>query len=162
MNLWTRIRQMSIKQLYRFGVLFLKNPVLISPTLKASKETIRTCDMHFGKLHHSNRKENAFRHALWNYEISLKCLKKLKNKEKCTNWAEKVTNLYEKVTKNDLLEEAMDLHNNAVGRKLFLTDFLSNSTEIERNLLEMTQKSIKFSKIEELFHLQDQLVYISE
>ncbi|WP_297692547.1 hypothetical protein [uncultured Eudoraea sp.] len=153
---------MSLKQLFHFGILFAKNPLLIAPTIKASKRTIAICDLRFGSLHHSHRKENAFRHALWNWQICEYCRNSVKNDQKTAKWAKYVTKMYENVTKNENVEAAMDLHNNAIGRKLFLDEKWTKSTEIEQILLKMMEKAIKIDKIEELINLKDQLVYISE
>ena len=154
---------MSMPQLFRFGLLFVTNPFLIAPTFKASRHTVKICDARFGKTaHHSNGKANAFRHALWNFEICRFCRNWLKNDEKAAKWAQKVTDLYEKVTKNEPLDVAMDLHNNRIGRKQFLLGFSEKVAENVENLLEMTEKAIKIKEIEEILAVNEQLVYISE
>ena len=162
MNLWKRILKMNGRQLFRFGMLFLKNPLLVVPTFRASTTTMKVCNELFGKRHHTNRKENAFRHALWNLEICGFCQKRFKNDEKTTIWAEKVTNMYEKVTQNDPLDEAMDCHNNAIGRKLFLCHFAQKTDKMIDFLLKMMENSVKIEKIEEIKNYQDKLVYISD
>lgn len=163
MNIRKRIQQMSIPQLFRFGLLFVTNPLLLAPTLRASKYTVKICDARFGKTaHHRNGKANAFRHALWNFEICRFCVKRLKKAEKVTKWAQKVTDLYEKVTKNEALDVAMDLHNNVIGRKLFLLGFSEKPAENVENLLKMTEKAVKIERIEDISVLEDLLVYISE
>ncbi|MCW5518209.1 hypothetical protein J1N09_00055 [Aureitalea sp. L0-47] len=163
MNIWRRIRQMSIPQLFRFGLLFVTNPFLIAPTIRASKYTVKICDARFGKMaHHGNGKANAFRHALWNFEICRFCQKWLKNDRKSSKWAKKVTDLYEKVTKNEPLDVAMDLHNNRIGREQFLVGFSENMMENVEKLLKMTENAINIARIEEISADEDQLVYISE
>ena len=159
MTLWRRFRAMSIKQLLFLGVLFLKNPMLFLPTLKATKETLKTCNAHFGKMHQGNGIENAFRHALWNVKICQNVRKMTKTVEKSVNWCQKVTNLYEKVTKNNSLDRAMDLHNNLIGRMLYFEDNMANFEEI---LLKMMKKGQKIAKIDEIKLCPNQLVYISE
>ena len=47
-------------------------------------------------------------------------MKYAKNKQKSVFWAQKVGDLYEKVTQNEILDQEMDLHNNTTGRILFL------------------------------------------
>ncbi len=159
MNIWRRIWQMNFKQLVRLTFLFLKKPLLIIPTLNASKETLETCDFLFEKLHHNNGRENAFRHALWNVLICEKTLKFTKCAQKSIIWTEKVTNLYEKVTKNDLLDEAMDLHNNEIGRMLFLNENLSEKLILMQKMLKNAKKVTNIDEIES-FH--GVLIYISE
>ena len=158
MNVWKRIRAMSFRQLFRLGLLFFKTPGLAIPTLKASKETVEICNKHFGMSHHGNGIENAFRHALWNVIICEKTLKKLKNRQKSALWAEKVTNLYEKVTKNELLDKTMDLHNNALGRKLFLE---AKTHDFEQILLKMMKNGRKIDENHSISLNTNELVYIS-
>jgi hypothetical protein len=86
----------------------------------------------------------------------------MKKREKTVNWAEKVTLLYEKVTKNDPFNAAMDLHNNAVGRNLFLNETYVKSPENHDILLKMMEKAVKIREIEQFELFKDQLVYITE
>ncbi|WP_100802637.1 hypothetical protein [Ulvibacter sp. MAR_2010_11] len=140
----------------------MSRPLLILPTLRATKETMKICDERFGMAHHKNNRANAFRHALWNYTICEKTLKFVKTDEKALIWAEKVTKLYEKVTKNDVLAQAMDLHNNEIGRMLFLNEKTSKIDDFLSFLTEMMKKAVKIIKIEETNMYTKQLVYISE
>ncbi len=103
--------------------MLLRRPLLVYPTWKATKQTLEICDSIYGKAHHKNGKANAFRHALWNVLICQKTLKITKNKDKSAFWAQKVTHLHEKLTKNEILDTAMDLHNNAVGDRTVFRDF---------------------------------------
>ena len=130
MKIWARIKKLSIPQLWHLSVLFLKHPLLIVPTLKATKETFKICNALFENEHHKSNKANAFRHALWNVLICQKSMKWHKNKQKSVFWAQKVTDLYEKVTQNEILDEAMDLHNNTIGRICFLNFLDQNKAEM--------------------------------
>jgi len=158
MKIWWRIRQISFKQLVRLAFLFLKNPLLLIPTLKATKEALKVCDSLFGKSHHSNGKENAFRHALWNALICEKTREMTKNDEKSIIWTQKITDLYEKATKNNPLDKAMDLHNNHIGRMLFLNE---NKAEIVFFLQKRLENARKITNIEEIDLYNDRLIYIS-
>ena len=123
---------------------------------------MEVCDSLYGKAHHKDGIENAFRHALWNVLICQKTLKITKNEEKSAFWARKVTNLHEKLAKNEVLETAMDLHNNAVGRIQFLEILDQNSAKT----VDFIQKSLKNAKkvgeIEEIENYTNELVYITE
>lgn len=162
MRIWRRIRKLNIAQLYRFAVLFLKNPTHIGSTLKATKRTLQVCNSIYGNEHNKSTRANAFRHALWNILICCYSEKKTKNKELASIWTEKVTNLYEKVTKNDFLEKTMDLHNNAVGRILFLDIFDDSEAEIIILLGKKTKNAHKIAKIEDVENFKSELVYILE
>ena len=151
---------MSLGQLFKLSVLFARNPLLIFPTLKATKETMSLCNSLFGKKHQLSTKANAFRHALWNILICRKTLKFTKNENKSVVWAQKFTDLYEKVTKNEYLDEAMDLHNNRVGRKVFLSKKRLKNQEMIRFLLEMKEKAQKIEQIEDVIKFDSELVYI--
>ena len=160
MNIWKRIGRLSLGQLFKLSVLFARNPLLIFPTLKATKETMSLCNSLFGKNHQLSTKANAFRHALWNILICRKTLKFTKNENKSVVWAQKFTDLYEKETKNGYVDEAMDLHNNKVGRKVFLSKKQLKNQEMIRFLLEMKEKAQKIEQIEDVIKFDSELVYI--
>ena len=162
MKIWTRIRRLSIAQLWNFSILFLRHPLLIFPTLNATKRTFEICNNHFGKSHNRSNEANAFRHALWNVLICKNSFKRTKNKQKSVFWAQKVGDLYEKMTQNKPLEEAMDLHNNAVGRIYFLNLLDKNEQEIVNFTLEKMKNSHKVTKIEEMSRYKSEMVSIED
>tara|TARA_R100000935_G_scaffold36196_1_gene57008 strand:- start:114353 stop:114841 length:489 start_codon:yes stop_codon:yes gene_type:complete len=160
--IWARIRKLSVPQLWHLSVVFLKHPLLILPTLQATKQTFKVCNERFGNEHHKSNKANAFRHALWNVLICQKSIKWLKNKQKSVFWAQKVTDLYENVTQNEVLDEAMDLHNNTVGRICFLNFLNQNEAEMILFLQKKTENAKKVEKIDDFKKYQSQLVYLTE
>lgn len=162
MNIWLRIKQLSISQLAQLGFLFLKNPFKIIPTIYATKRTMAICDSLFGNTHHKGNKANAFRHALWNILICKEVLKKSKTTEKTLNWTQKVTNLYEKVTQNALLDKKMDLHNNKIGQNFFLKVLDKNEAEIIQFLQYKAENAQKITLIEDLETATNQLVYLEQ
>lgn len=162
MKIWTRIQNLNNAQLWQLSVLFLKHPLLILPTLKATKRTFQICNERYEKEHHKSNKANAFRHALWNVLICNYSLKRFKNKQKSVFWAQKVTDLYEKVTQNEKLDEAMDFHNNGVGRICFLNFLGRNEAETIVFVANMAENAKKVGKIGEMNKIQNQLVYLVE
>ena len=162
MNIWKRIKQLSAGQLFRLALVFAARPLLIGPTLRATKRTMHICDTLYGGAHHKNGKPNAFRHALWNILICRNCRKRTKNDEKSANWTEKITVLYEKVTKNEILDQRMDLHNNDLGRKWFQENLFENEAEIVNFIQKRLENAQKVTKIEEIVNLEKTLIYISE
>ena len=140
----------------------LGRPLLIWPTRKATRQTLKICDSLYGKAHHNNGKENAFRHALWNVLICQKTLKFTKSEEKSVIWAKKVTDLHEKLAKSEKFDTAMDLHNNEIGRKQFLEVFDQNEVKTVDFIQKSLQNSKKVSKIDEIEFYLNELVYISE
>lgn len=162
MNFWKRIKQLSVGQLFRLALLFASRPLLIGPTLRATKRTMQICDSLYGGAHHKNGKPNAFRHALWNILICQNCGKRVKNDEKSVFWAEKITILYEKVTKNEILDQQMDLHNNDLGRRWFLEHLFQNEAEMINFIQKQLENAQKVTKIDETAHLEKTLIYISE
>ena len=162
MKIWSRIQKLSISQLSELSALLLKHPFLIVPTLKATKKTFQVCNKLFGNEHHKSNKANAFRHALWNLLICKKSFKNLKNKQKSVFWAQKVTDLYEQVTQNELLDEAMDLHNNTIGRICFLNRLAENEVTNITFLEEMAKNAQKVTSIQEMNNNKSQLVYLHD
>ena len=77
-------------------------------------------------------------------------------------WAQKVGDLYEKVTQNKPLEEAMDLHNNAVGRIYFLNLLNKSEVEIIYYLLDKMNDSRKITEIEKMKQFYNEMIFIEE
>ncbi len=89
-------------------------------------------------------------------------MKRFKNKQKSVFWAQNITDLYEKVTQNEVLEEAMDLHNNTIGRICFLNFLDQNEEEIVTFLQNKAENSQKVEKLNAFKKHQNQLVYLLE
>ncbi len=89
-------------------------------------------------------------------------MKFAKNKQKSVFWAQKVSDLYEKVTQNELLNEEMDIHNNTIGRIFFLNNMEQNDDEMIHLLQQMSQNAQKTSTIEEIECHQNMLVYLKK
>ncbi len=161
MNIWGRIKKLSLQQLSKLAFLFIQNPLKVIPTLLATKHTIKLCDKLYGKAHHRSTKANAFRHAYWNIQICLKTLKTTKNDQKSIDFAKKLTDLYEKVTQNKALDEAMDLHNNKIGRDYFVQIKDKNEQEIIDFVQKLAENAQKVSILKEFKEI-DTLVYLVE
>ena len=162
MNLWKKLKRISLIKLVKFSFLLLQKPLLILPILKATKQALQVSQKLYGNAHNTNGKANAFRHAYWNYLICEKTLKFTKNEQKSVIWTKKVVNYYEKVTKNDILDSEMDFHNNEIGRKQFLIHFEEKSFNSVQFFQNMTKNAQKMANIEEIQHFENQLVYISD
>lgn len=162
MNILGILKRLSIKELFLLSALMLKHPFYILPTLNATKQTLVLCDRYFKNNHHKNGKGNAFRHALWNVLICRNVFKINKNVKKSVDWAQKVTDLHEKLAPNEPLEKTMDLHNNSVGR--FYFDTLKNMSLEEQLafLKNMTENCRKITEIDEVKSYKNNLVIISE
>ena len=162
MNIWSLARRFSISQLFRLSWLGLQQPLCIQPTIIATKKTLHICNTLYGNDHHNNGKANAFRHALWNVLICVQTLKVTGIDSKSIYWTQKVTDLHEKLMPNEPLEEAMDLHNNQIGRALFST--LKNNTEDEiiQCLQRLANNAVQVSNIESIAFCKKDLVYLSK
>lgn len=160
MKIWKRIQQLSIGQLWELFVFFLKTPLLLIPAIKATKRTFVICNERYGTNHNKSNKGNAFRHALWNVLICKRVLKITKNKQKSVFWTQKFTELYEKVTQNQPLDTAMDLHNNAIGRMCFFNLIDKDETNSITSIHQATKNAQKVNTIEEMKNYSNQLVYL--
>ncbi len=162
MSIWARIWQLNTGKLLKLSLLFFSRPLYVIPTIKATKKALLICDTLYKGSHHRSNKANAFRHALWNILICRNIMKYSKNKQKSVFWAQKVGDLYEKVTQNEFLDEAMDIHNNAIGRIFFLNNIEQNDGEMIDLLQKMTQNAQKTKTIEAMQCHQNKLVYLKE
>lgn len=161
MAVWARIKNMNFKELFSVSKIFITKPPYIFPTYKATIKAIKICDKLYAEEHHNNGKENAFRHALWNYLICKKCYPISGSVEVVRNWSDHITGLHEKFSPNPKLEKEMDLHNNRVGQFLFKENDISTKEIIEL-LQEKMKLAIKISGEKQINNSKDKLVYIED
>ena len=76
-------------------------------------------------------------------------------------WSRKITDLHERLSPNEGLARAMDLHNNEVGRYLFLRT-VNKKEEIIPILIQMAEEAVKVQKAEEIQEHKYELVFIEE
>lgn len=161
MAVWARIKNMNFKELFSVSKVFIRKPRYIFPTYRATVQTIKICDELYAKEHHNNGKENAFRHALWNYLICKKCYSISGSAEVVRNWSDHITGLHEKLSPNRKLAKAMDLRNNRIGQQIFKGK--ENSIEDIISLLQQKmQQAVKISKERMPESIQNELVYIED
>lgn len=160
MNIWGIIKRLSIKELLSLCVILLQRPLLVLPTLRATRRTIVICDQLYSKMHHANGKENAFRHALWNILVCKYAFEINGNQQKSIRWSAKITDLHEKLSPNPPLEETMDLHNNKVGRSYFCKLIKSSEEEMITFLVQKTEEAEIITQVEDIIDKEDILVYL--
>ena len=152
---------MNFKELFAVFKVFISKPRYILPTYRATIETLKICDELYQKEHHKNGKENAFRHALWNYLICRECFRISQSVEAARIWSDQFTGLHEKLSPNQKLAKAMDLHNNRFGQAIFQGTHLSSKAVI--TLLQEKMKSAhEVSETKEIAKTKNNLVYIED
>ncbi|KAA1242849.1 hypothetical protein [Aquimarina sp. RZ0] len=141
------MKRFDFWQLIKVLRLLFQKPLLIIPTVSATKRTLIICDNLYRGTHHKDGKENAFRHALWNILICQQTVSITKNTEQSILWAEKITSLHEKLAPNEPLATAMDLHNNSAGREYFRILKDSSETAVINFLQEKTQNAKRIVEV---------------
>ncbi|MFP2997859.1 hypothetical protein ABN763_18240 [Spongiivirga sp. MCCC 1A20706] len=164
MSIRQLIRSLSFKQLWGLTLLFIRRPLLLYPTAHATRVTYSICNKKFGKKHHKNGQANAFRHAVWNVLIIVKCLKWNSNKIKCMAWAKRITDWHEDFAPNEPLARAMDLHNNNIGRQVFADFYKKEGKNVTEKVIEqltiMTKSAIFITEMNQIKPDLKALVYI--
>lgn len=161
MGILERFKNLGYREIFLLAGIFISHPKYISPTLRATKSTMEICDSFFGSQHHGNNKANAFRHALWNYLLCEKTFAVSKSADKAVEWAKRITDLHEKLSPNPELEKIMDLHNNYVGRNLFLT-FAGKKEKIEEILMNKMKFGLQVNSGQEIGLAGENLVFIEK
>ncbi|WP_417936043.1 DUF6973 domain-containing protein [Flagellimonas algicola] len=162
MNPFKVLQRLDLKSIWLLVKLCLKYPLLVWPTLSATRECMAISTREFGKLHHKNGPANAFRHALWNFLIAQKSHKWNKNKLSVLKWTEKITDWHEHAFPNSDLAKKMDLHNNAMGRILFREQESHSAHHIVVMLKQMAAVSTKIDSNSDLDSLHNNLIHIVE
>lgn len=162
MTIWTIIKRFQYKQFWQLFVLSIKYPLYVYPTLKATAKSFQIAKKEFPKAHGKKGKANAFRHAFWNAYICYECTKWSKNRQRIIIWAELITKKHEELSPNEPLDKIMDLHNNKVGRTIFLQKSFENINEIIESVKKELENSKKVSAASEIEEYVDSMIYISE
>lgn len=159
MSVWGLIRNLRFREFSTLSKIFLQNPRYFIPTLKATTETIDICDIRFGDQHHLNNPTNAFRHAYWNYLICAKCFKVSGTADEVASWAQKITDIHEDLSPNNDIAREMDLHNNRIGREIFLK-FPHGISEPVKHFKGLMAQAKKVKSLEEIKNSANHLVFI--
>ncbi len=161
MELWQFIKRANAKQLWQLLRLCLGNIRLLWPTYTATKKAVTYSNTFFGTTHHKNTPANAFRHAAWNWLIAKECMQTQKDEKKVLRWTQKITEMHEKILPGDNLSNAMDMHNNAVGRMVYFEEEEQDLEKGMAKLQKLTQASKKVHTLDELKgHSRSQLVHL--
>ncbi|TPV35017.1 hypothetical protein FJ651_05675 [Paucihalobacter ruber] len=84
--------------------------------------------------------------------------------EKSVLWAKKITDLHEQLAPNSCLEMQMDLHNNKIGRVIFVEHKLYQ--ENQEIIISVLKEKIKtaglISKPSEIENFNNEFVYLEE
>lgn len=162
MKIWGVLALVKPKDLWSLTKLLLRFPMFAIPTIKATAKCIRICNRLFGNEHHNNNATNAFRHALWNFLIIIESKGWTTKEDKALLWSKLITDWHEEFSPNKDLARAMDLHNNQVGRNLFIENTTINTEEGINQLKAMIQNSAKVNTEEELLKYTNRLVHLKD
>ena len=161
MAIGKRIAALKFPELLVLCEVFLKHPLYLLPTYKATSKAVAISDRLYGDLHHEDNRTNAFRHALWNYLICQNCLPVAGSLEKTISWSTKITDLHERLSPNEGLAKMMDLHNNRIGRELF-TNLFKEEEEVIPVLKQMTREAVKIASLTDIEEEKKRLVFIEK
>ena len=156
-----RIVELNSRELLVLCKIFIRHPFYLMPTYKATNDAVKISTRLYGDLHHEDNRTNAFRHALWNYLISEYCFSVAGSVEKTVAWSKNLTDLHERLSPNEKLAKAMDLHNNKIGREFFLKNFEKNENVVPL-LQRMTKEAVKVSTVLEIEREKERLVFIED
>ena len=120
MFVWDVIKGVRFKQLKSVLLFLFKHPVFMISTVMSTFNAVRVSQKEFPNTHGFHNKANAFRHALWNIFIAKECSRFSKNNYEIISWTKEFTDWHEDFAPNKELSKTMDLHNNYIGREMFL------------------------------------------
>ena len=162
MTFWGVLKHFNYSQLWQLFFLALKYPIYVYPTLKATVQSFKISKEEFPESHGKNGKGNAYRHAFWNALICYECKKWSKNTRRILAWAKLITNKHEQLSPNVPLDECMDLHNNNIGRNLFIASSFASVEEISEMIKYKLSLAKKIEQIEDAKLYPTELIYINE
>lgn len=160
MSLKDIIKTIKVGQVKQLAVWFFRHPFFLMSAILATLQTLKIAQEEFPNIHGKHNKANAFRHALWNILIAKKCRTFGNNLTKVMNWTQTFTNWHEDFVVNEDLPRLMDLHNNAIGRKLFLAWKDENVNTITKLLKFELQNAKLITAKKEFDSVNNSLVFL--
>lgn len=162
MKIWQTLKRINAKSFWNLLVLAVKHPLFLYPTFIATTQCMRISTLHYGRKHYRNTPANAFRHALWNYNIALECATWSKNQNKVLQWTKAITDWHENAFINRELSRAMDIHNNEIGRNIFVANKAHTLDAAIELFRDMAANSKKVEHPTEIKRFPDALVHLYE
>jgi len=162
MLLWKTIKGVRFRQLKSVLVFLLKHPIFMISTIKATFDVVRVSQKEFPNTHGFHNKANAFRHALWNIFIAKQCALFSRNSHEVILWTKEFTDWYEDFSYNEELARIMDLHNNYIGRELFLKTPEKTHYQWVILMKEQLHKAVQIVSVEDVVNYPSQLVYLEK
>lgn len=162
MSFWKIIKGLNFKQLSSLVGWFFKHPLYMMATIQATLQTFQISQSEFPGIHGKHNKANAFRHALWNVLIAKSCARFSRSQESILNWTKKITDWHEEFSPNEKLAEAMDYHNNRIGRDKYVEfgdQSVRNTTQL---MLSELDHAAKIKDVQDMKKYSRQLVYIED
>ncbi|MBP2834160.1 hypothetical protein J8281_18325 [Aquimarina sp. U1-2] len=83
-----------------------------------------------------------------------------KCEQKAVDWAKQVTDLHEDLSPNSELERAMDLHNNKIGRDLFVQFKDRSHLDLIHLVKQKTRTAVRVENSSDIKNFPDNLVHL--
>lgn len=161
MSKWEVIKNLNFKQINALFVWFLKHPIFMLATFKATVITLRIAQKEFPDIHGLHNKANAFRHAIWNVLIAKECSKFSSDLEKVLLWTKQITDWHEEFSPNEKMAKLMDLHNNRVGREMFQSLKDKSKIEIIKTFHKKLEDAVKINQASQIKEMNN-LVFLED
>ncbi len=162
MSFWGVVKNLKYKQIYYLFVKFLRHPLCMFATVKATFITLKIVQKQFPNVHNGHNKANAFRHGLWNLLIAKECLKFTNSVKIALLWTKQITDWHEVFSKNTEMPRLMDYHNNAHGRKKFLEWRHKSNNTMVMLLHKELLNAVLVNKKHEFVSFSEQFVYLEK
>lgn len=158
------LKNLSVNLTWKMMKALLSKPLLLLPTVWATIESILFSEWNFQEGHGGRGAANAFRHAAWNLLIAKNCAV-FTSKRKAVVWAKYVTDLHEEVFPNEPFDNQMDLHNNKIGRDVFLelmNQNIKSKKKMIEFLVEKTDFAVGLTDEKLMVNYPEEMVYFQE
>lgn len=158
------LKSLSANLTWKMIKALLSKPLLLLPTVWGTIESILFSELNFRESHGGRGAANAFRHAAWNLLIA-KNASIFTSKRKAVTWAKYITDLHEEVFPNEPFDNQMDLHNNQIGRDVFL-DLTSQNIKSKNKMIQFlvhkTKSAVGLTDEKLMVNYPGEMVYFKE
>tara|TARA_R110002073_G_scaffold15953_2_gene62120 strand:- start:48280 stop:48768 length:489 start_codon:yes stop_codon:yes gene_type:complete len=162
MSSWSIIKGLKFRQVAVLTGLFFRHPLFMFSTTRATFLAMKIAQKEYPGIHGRHNKANAFRHALWNILIAVKCHNFSNDLDLILSWTKRITDWHEEFSPNEELAKEMDLHNNRIGREMYTEVFQKDMNKIVKLMKEKLLEAIQVGAFQDFEKHQNQLVYLED
>lgn len=163
-KIFQTLKSLTVNLTWKMIKALLSKPLLLIPTIWATIQSILYAETYFQESHGGRGVANAFRHAVWNLLLA-KNASLFTNDQQAVEWAKFITDMHEECFPNEAFDNQMDLHNNRIGREIYIElrlKEIQSTKQMVKYLYEKSKEGIGLNDEKDFANYPRQMVFFKE